>query len=88
MPGTDSQRALDVAKRQFPQRSGAPADIVFANLPGHRPAVDLYLQNVARLHGVTNVDPLQVSPGGRIALAPIDPRRRGRGQTGPGGQGG
>ena len=71
LPGTDSQRALDLARRQLPQRSGAPADIVFANLTGHRPAVDLYLQNIARLPGVTNVDPLQISVGGRVAVAPI-----------------
>jgi RND superfamily putative drug exporter len=71
LPGTDSQQAQDLLRRQFPQRSGGPATIVFGNLPGHRPMVDRYLHAVAGVHGVTELDPLQVAPGGRIAIAPV-----------------
>ena len=49
LPGTDSDRALQILKRQFPQRSGDAGAIVFGNLPGRQPAVDAYLEAVARV---------------------------------------
>jgi RND superfamily putative drug exporter len=36
VPGTESQRALDLLKREFPGTGGAVARIVFAAPPGHR----------------------------------------------------
>jgi RND superfamily putative drug exporter len=44
---------------------------VFGNLSEHRPAIDRYLQTLSRTHGVTEVEPVQVAPGGQIGIAPI-----------------
>ena len=71
LPGTDSQQAQDLLSRQFPQRSGDAATIVFGDLPGHRPAIDRYLHTVAGVRGVTELDPLEVAPRGSIAIAPV-----------------
>ena len=35
VPGTESQRALDLLKKEFPGTGGAVARIVFAAPPGH-----------------------------------------------------
>ncbi len=71
LPGTDSQHAQDLLRREFPQRSGDAATVVFGNLPGHRSTIDHYLHTVEGVHGVTQLDPLQVAPGGVIAIAPL-----------------
>src|SRR5690242_16225503 len=68
---TDSQAAYDSLARDFPQQHGDEARIVFADVRHDRPAIDAYLARVAHVDGVIGVHPLQVSPGGAIAVAPI-----------------
>jgi RND superfamily putative drug exporter len=71
LPNTDSQAAYDTLKRDFPQRHGDEAQIVFADITKSRPAIDAYLAKVAKVKGVIEVEPIRVSPGGKIAVAPI-----------------
>jgi RND superfamily putative drug exporter len=71
LPGTDSQRARDIAAREFPQQSGDAGQLVFANFADHRPAVDAYIDQIAHVPGVAEVDPLRVAPGGTVAVAPF-----------------
>ena len=71
LPNTDSQAAYDTLKRDFPQRHGDEAQIVFADVTKNRPAIDAYLAKVAKVKGVIEVEPIQVSRGGKIAVAPI-----------------
>jgi RND superfamily putative drug exporter len=71
LPHTDSQHAYDTLARDFPQRHGDEGRVVFADIQRNRPAVDAYLSRVAHVRGVIAVEPLLVSKGGSIALAPI-----------------
>src|SRR5262245_16436164 len=71
LPHTDSQRAYDTLARDFPQRHGDEGRIAFANIRRDRAAAHAYLAQVARVHGVDDVEPLLISPGGEVALAPI-----------------
>src|SRR3954471_23363513 len=71
LPGTDSQAAYDLLKRDFPAQNGGEGRIVFADVRGHRAQIDAYLRRVAKVDEVTQVAPLQVSPGGAVAVAPI-----------------
>ncbi|MGZ4688959.1 MAG: MMPL family transporter [Acidimicrobiia bacterium] len=71
LPNTDSQAAYDTLKRDFPQRHGDEAQIVFADITQHRAAIDAYLAKVAKVKGVIEVEPIRVSQGGKIAVAPI-----------------
>jgi RND superfamily putative drug exporter len=71
LPHTDSQVAYDSLARDFPRQHGDEARIVFADVRGHRAAIDAYLAGVARTPGVLGVQALQVSKGGAIAIAPI-----------------
>ncbi len=71
LPHTDSQAAYDSLARDFPERHGDEARIVFADITKNRPAVDGYLQKVAHADGVLSVEPPVVSPGGHIAIVPI-----------------
>jgi putative drug exporter of the RND superfamily len=71
LPNTDSQAAYDTLKRDFPQRHGDEAQIVFADITKNRAAIDAYLAKVAKVKGVIEVEPIRVSPGGKIAVAPI-----------------
>jgi RND superfamily putative drug exporter len=71
LPGTDAQHAQDLAAREFPQRSGDSGRLVFADFNGHRPAVDAYIDQVAHVPGVAEVDPLHISSNGTIAVAPF-----------------
>ena len=72
LPNTDSQAAYDTLARDFPQRHGDEAQIVFADITKNRPAIDAYLAKVAHAEGRDRgrADPV-VSPGGTIAIAPI-----------------
>ncbi|MGC5329943.1 MMPL family transporter [Micromonospora sp. DT62] len=82
MPGTESQRALDLLAEQFPAASGAtgtiavraPADGVLASPQGQAVVKEL-TQEAATLPGVVGaVDPFQVgavSPDGRYALVQV-----------------
>jgi putative drug exporter of the RND superfamily len=71
LPGTDSQRAADLLRSQFPQRAGDSGTIVFAGLPGHGSEIAAYVASVRHLPGVTEVDPLRVAPDGRVAIAAL-----------------
>jgi RND superfamily putative drug exporter len=71
LPNTDSQRAYDALAREFPQRHGDEARIVFADLRRDRALADEFLAEVARMKGVIEVEPLLVSPAGNVAVAPI-----------------
>ena len=44
---------------------------MFADIRQNRPAIDAYLAEAATVPGVLEVSPLQVSPGGAVAIAPI-----------------
>lgn len=82
MPGTESQRALDLLAEQFPAASGAtgtialkaPADGALASPQGQAVVKEL-TQEAATLPGVVGaVDPFQVgavSPDGRYALVQV-----------------
>ncbi|MFV2111980.1 MMPL family transporter [Micromonospora sp. LOL_025] len=82
MPGTESQRALDLLAEQFPAASGAtgtiavkaPADGALAGPQGQAVVKEL-TQEAATLPGVVGaVDPFQVgavSPDGRYALVQV-----------------
>ncbi|MEH1168744.1 MMPL family transporter [Micromonospora sp. CPCC 205539] len=82
MPGTESQRALDLLAEQFPAASGAtgtiavkaPGDGQLAS-PEGRAVVQELVQQAATLPGVVGaVDPFQVgavSPNGRYALVQV-----------------
>ncbi|SCG37003.1 putative drug exporter of the RND superfamily [Micromonospora echinaurantiaca] len=82
MPGTESQRALDLLAEQFPEASGAtgtiavkaPADGALGSPQGQAVVKEL-TQEAATLPGVVGaVDPLQVgavSPDGRYALVQV-----------------
>jgi putative drug exporter of the RND superfamily len=71
LPDTDSQAAYDTLKREFPQRHGDEGQIVFADVTQNRDAIDAYLTKVADVKGVVEVEPLRISQGGKIAVAPI-----------------
>jgi RND superfamily putative drug exporter len=71
LPGTDSQAAYDILARDFPQRHGDEGQLVFRDVTENRPAIDGFLADVADIRGVMSVQPLRVSDGDRIAVAPI-----------------
>jgi len=71
LPDTDSQAAYDTLQRDFPQRHGDEGQIVFADITTNRPAIDAYLEEVAQVEGVIEVEPIRISDGGKIAVAPI-----------------
>jgi RND superfamily putative drug exporter len=71
LPGTDTQSAFDTVKREFPQRHGDEAQIVFADVTQNRPAIDAFLEDVADVEGIVGVEPLRISDGGKIAVAGI-----------------
>ncbi len=71
LPNTDSQSAYDTLKREFPARHGDEGQIVFADVTTNRAGIDSYLAKVAKVKGVIEVEPLRISPGGKIAVAPI-----------------
>jgi RND superfamily putative drug exporter len=71
LPGTDTQSAYDLLKKDFPQRHGDEGQIVFADVTKDRGAIDEYLAQVKDVKGVIDVEPLRISEGGKIAVAGI-----------------
>ena len=71
LPGTDSQAAYDLMAKDFPNQHGDEAQIVFAGVEGHQPAIDRYLARVAHVDGVIGVQPLLFSPNRSVAVARI-----------------
>ena len=71
LPNTDSQAAYDRLASDFPARHGDEGQIVFADIRKDPAAVNAFLAQVAKVPGILEVAPLQVSPGGAVAIAPI-----------------
>ena len=82
LPGTESQRALDLLKERFPQQSGDSSQIVFAVRDGRltdaqrHAQVDGVVQRVQRLPHVTAVQSPYAGPGavsrdGHVAFATV-----------------
>ncbi|MEV4132037.1 MMPL family transporter [Dactylosporangium sp. NPDC049742] len=80
MPGTESQRAIDALKSQFPEASGATGTIVIGapkgqNLQASKDAVQGLVAEASKLPGVIGaLDPFQtgaVSPQGDYALVTV-----------------
>lgn len=78
MPGTESQRALDLLQKQFPQASGTTGTIVIAAPEGgklDKAAVAPVVRDASDVPGVVGaVDPFQagaVSEDGRYALVQV-----------------
>lgn len=82
MPGTESQRAIDLLAERFPEASGATGTIAVKapeagqlTTPAGRAVVEQVTQEAAALSGVVGaVDPFQVqaiSPDGRYALIQV-----------------
>jgi RND superfamily putative drug exporter len=71
LPNTDSQSAYDRLAHDFPARHGDEGQIVFADIRRDPAAVNAFLAQVASVPGILDVAPLQVSPGGAVAIAPI-----------------
>ena len=84
LPGTESQRAIDLLQARFPAKAGDSGQIVFADPAGLRqPAVQARMTDVfaevAQVHGVTGVESPYVGPGARqissdgtVAYATVD----------------
>ncbi|HZB51914.1 MAG TPA: MMPL family transporter [Mycobacteriales bacterium] len=79
LPGTESQRALDLLAERAPEAAGASAQVVFqapAGLAGRRAEVGAVLARVRELPRVTGVrgpydDPAAVSADGTIGYATV-----------------
>jgi putative drug exporter of the RND superfamily len=78
--GSESEEAMELLEKRFPEAAGGTAMAVFAapegqRLERHRPAVDAAVARIAELqHVATVVDPFTagtVSPDGRIGYAQI-----------------
>ena len=70
LPGTDSQRAYDLLKDQFPARAGEDSSFVFGDITNNPGAVAEFLDKAAKVPGVGFVENQpQISPDGRIATA-------------------
>ncbi len=85
LPGTESQRAIDLLKRDFPAQAGDSDQIVFGASAGHlatpavRAHISTMLDEVARLPHVTGVvSPFgpsgahRISPAGTVAFATVN----------------
>ena len=70
LPGTDSQRAYDLLKAEFPGRAGDEGSFVFADISANPQGVATFLDKAAHVPGVTSVEnPPQIAPNGRVATA-------------------
>jgi len=70
LPGTDSQRAYDLLKTEFPGRAGDDGAFVFADISTNPQGVATFLQKAGQVKGVLSVEnPPQIAPNGRVATA-------------------
>ena len=88
LPGTESQRAIDLLQARFPAKAGDSGQIVFADAAGVRnPAIEARMTDVfarvAQVPGVTGVESpyvargaRQVSKDGTVAYATVDFAKR------------
>jgi RND superfamily putative drug exporter len=68
LPGTDSQKAYDLLKAEFPGRAGEDGAFVFADASADPAAVATFLAKAAAVNGVTSVQqPPELAPDGRVA---------------------
>jgi RND superfamily putative drug exporter len=67
LPGTDSQRAYDLLKDEFPARAGEDGAFVFGDVSANPGTVSEFLAKAEAVEGVDSVEqPPQVSPDGKI----------------------
>jgi putative drug exporter of the RND superfamily len=67
LPGTDSQRAYDLLKDEFPARAGEDGAFVFGDVSANPGAVSDFLSRAEAVVGVDSVEqPPQVSPDGKV----------------------
>lgn len=81
VPGTESQRAIDLLQAKFPSQAGGSAQVVLharsgtLRTPANAAAVDATVRAIGALPGVVSApDPLEsgaLSPDGTIALVPV-----------------
>jgi putative drug exporter of the RND superfamily len=77
VPGTESQKAIDLFKAHTPALAGADGTLVFTvksgsiESPQHRAAIDSALAKVKALPGVVSVSRGAVSKDGRLAVAEV-----------------
>jgi putative drug exporter of the RND superfamily len=78
VPGVESQRALDVLKKEFPTEAGTSAQLVFApaasgtlSAPRAAAAVDAAVADVAHQPDVAAVGELRRSPGDRVGYVDV-----------------
>ena len=70
LPGTDSQRAYDLLKDEFPARAGEDSAFVFGDVTRNPGAVAAFLDQAAKVPGVGFVENQpQIAPDGRVATA-------------------
>jgi RND superfamily putative drug exporter len=70
LPGTDSQKAYDLLKSDFPGRAGDEGSFVFADMSADPPAVATFLEKAARVKGVLSVEnPPELARNGRVGTA-------------------
>jgi RND superfamily putative drug exporter len=70
LPGTDSQRAYDLLKDEFPARAGEDGAFVFGDVGANPAAVSEFLTKAAQIKGVGSVEqPPQVSPSGKVGTS-------------------
>src|SRR5947207_4788325 len=81
LPGAESQKAFDLLKEKFPQRSGDTSQVVFkadAGVAGVKPRMEALFAAIEKLRHVESVTSpysaqggRQIAPGGKIAFADI-----------------
>jgi len=81
IPGTESQKAIDLLEDRYPERAGSEGAIVIEaaggiDSPEMRPRIEAVLADLRAIPGVTGLEsPFEgeglIAPGGTIARAPI-----------------
>ncbi|HET9772845.1 MAG TPA: MMPL family transporter [Acidimicrobiia bacterium] len=67
LPGTDSQRAYDLLKDEFPARAGEDGAFVFGDVSANPAALSEFLTKAEAVEGVDSVEqPPQVAPDGKV----------------------
>ena len=70
LEGTDSQKAFDLLKTEFPAQSGEDSAIVFGDITKNPAAVSAFLAEAAKVKGVGFVQQQpEIAPNGRVAMA-------------------
>ena len=76
IPGTESQRGIDILAQRFPQASGTTGQIIFTSTSGdiaaQQPAIEQQIQAMAKVSHVTSVD----DPFASDAVGTISPDKK------------